>query len=491
MDGMATPSADVTAALATLRDRWGAAAPRFVETGTIRRGPGSTERPTERTTATRTIGALAAAPMPWLEPELEPNDPLRPEPRPFDQPDEHARPGRPAFDRLDGDARIVSTGFPALDAILGTGGIPRLAGVAVRGDHSSGKTTLALRLAAEAQAGGAIVAYLDLGRSFDPVEAVARGVRLEWLVVLTPDSLDEGLTMAGALLQGRAIDLLLLDLPADVHRAETRTPAAARPSGSGRSPGSGHSLGAGRPPGRAPTLADRLHRLAALARRAGSLLVVLEPPGLPSSLTGVLAESVGLRLDLVRRAWIRLGRDVVGQRTEVVIARSRFGPPGRSAELRILYAEGGERDGCLADRGLLWETPIDSAGRPAAGPEPIPLPAAAGGTASTGGTGPHRTIPAATTDAPIPGTARTHHHATAPPLLAASPAPPGAPSPGPGGLRVVSRVVSEGPDRPRRPALDRRHRPRHEPAGAHDGRPPGHGARERTPAGAGGGLPRA
>jgi hypothetical protein len=211
MDGMATPSADVTAALATLRDRWGAAAPRFVETGTIGRGPGSTERPTERTTATRTIGALATAPMPWLEPELEPNDPLRPEPRPFDQLDEHARPGRPAFDRLDGDARIVSTGFPALDAILGTGGIPRLAGVAVRGDHSSGKTTLALRLAAEAQAGGAIVAYLELGRSFDPVEAVARGVRLEWLVVLTPDSLDEGLTMAGALLQGRAIDLLLLD----------------------------------------------------------------------------------------------------------------------------------------------------------------------------------------------------------------------------------------------------------------------------------------
>jgi len=469
MDGMATPSADVTAALATLRDRWGAAAPRFVET-----------RPTERTNGARTIGALAAAPMPWLDPELEPNDPLRPEPRPFDLPDEHARPGRPAVDRVDGDARIVSTGFPALDAILGTGGIPRLAGVAVRGDHSSGKTTLALRLAAEAQAGGAIVAYLDLGRSFDPVEAVARGVRLEWLVVLTPDSLDEGLTMAGALLQGRAIDLLLLDLPADVHRAEIRTPAPARPAGSGRSPGTGRS------PGRAPSFADRLHRLAALARRAGSLLVVLEPPGLPSGLTSVLSESVGLRLDLVRRAWIRLGRDVVGQRTEVVIARSRFGPPGRSAELRILYAEGGERDGCLADRGLLWETPIDSAGRPAAGPEPIPLPPSASRSEPIGGTGAHRMVPAATTDAPISSTARTHHHATAPPLLAASPAPPGAPPPGAPGLRVVSN----GPDRSRRPALDRGHGPRHEPAGSHDGHPPRHGARERTPAGAGGGLPR-
>jgi hypothetical protein len=67
---------------------------------------------------------------------------------------------------------------------------------------------LALRLAAEAQASGSIVAYLDLARSFDPVEAVARGVRLEWLVVLTPESIDDGLAMAGSLVQGRAIDLL-------------------------------------------------------------------------------------------------------------------------------------------------------------------------------------------------------------------------------------------------------------------------------------------
>ncbi|HVA87855.1 MAG TPA: hypothetical protein VNF73_16235 [Candidatus Saccharimonadales bacterium] len=485
---MATPSADVTAALATLRDRWGAAAPRFAEAGMTGRRDGPAG-PAGQEAAIETIGALAAAPM--RQPEPEPSDPLRPEPRPFDPSDEHARPGRPAVERADGDARIVSTGFPALDAILGTGGIPRLAGVAVRGDHSSGKTTLALRLAAEAQAGGAIVAYLDLGRSFDPVEAVARGVRLEWLVVLTPASLDEGLVMAGALLQGRAIDLLLLDLPADVHRAESRT--GVRSPAAARSPVSG----------RAPALADRLHRLAALARRAGSLLVVLEPPGLPSSLTGVLAESVGLRLDLVRRAWIRLGRDVVGQRTEVVIARSRFGPPGRRAELRILYAEGGERDGCLADRGLLRETPIDSAGRPAGGPEPIPLPVAASLPATAGpAESPPRGVPSppapahatghavavadAVADAPVPSTARTHHHATAPPLLAASSAPARSTALGAFGLRVVPL----GSDRPRRAAVDRWHGPRHEPAGALDGHPPGHAARERASAGTGGGVPR-
>src|SRR6266542_2765884 len=68
----------------------------------------------------------------------------------------------------------------------------RSASVALRGDGSSGRTTLVLRLAAEAQATGAIVAWLDLSRSFDPVEAVARGIRLEWLVVITPETLDEG-----------------------------------------------------------------------------------------------------------------------------------------------------------------------------------------------------------------------------------------------------------------------------------------------------------
>ena len=63
-----------------------------------------------------------------------------------------------------------------------------------------------------------------------------------------------------------------------------------------------------------------------------------------------MAESTGLRLELARRSWIRLGRDIVGQRTEALVARNRYGPPGRRATLRILYADGGERDACLAPR---------------------------------------------------------------------------------------------------------------------------------------------
>jgi RecA/RadA recombinase len=354
---MAELSSDVTAALATLRSRWGAAAPRAAgEVGEV-------------------VGALATVPLPEELPEAAP-------------------PGAP-----DG---VVSTGFAALDAILGPGGLPRSASVALRGEGWSGKTTLALRLVAEAQASGSIVAWLDAGRSFDPVEAVARGVRLEWLVVVTPDGLDEGLSIAGSLLGGRAVDLLVIDLP-------PRLEPGARPA----------------------RVADRLHRLAALARRSATLLVLLEPPTSRAGLGNAVAESTGLRLELARRAWIRLGRDVVGQRSEVVVARNRFGPPGRRAELRILYADGGERDACLRRDELLAEA----------------LPAAA----------------------PAIHLAGIQNHATAPPLLAPSAAR----------SRPISlRVLPERPGRPRRPALDGRDGDRRERTGSGARRPSGDPARD-------------
>lgn len=279
---MTTPRGDVDAALAGLQARWGAAAPRVL--GAL---------------------ALASAPVPAPDEEVE-------------------APRQPAGAPLPGQ-RVIRTGFAALDAILGAGGLPTSASVAIRGDGSSGRTTLALRTVAEAQAGGSVVAWVDLSRSFDPVEAVARGVRLEWLVVVTPGSLDEGLSIAGSLLAGRSVDLLVLDLPGG-RLARTDTPAR---------------------------VADRLHRLAALARRAETLLLVLDAPGLGGGLATAVDQETSIRLELARRSWIRLGRDIVGQRTEALVAHDRHGRSGRSATLRILYAEGGERDACLARDALL------------------------------------------------------------------------------------------------------------------------------------------
>ncbi len=145
---MAAPSTDLNAALATLRSRWGAAAPGYV--GEV-------------------VGALATVP-------LEAPDEAHPHavPLPSSAPGHSVQPGagRQAAD----PERILSTGFAELDAILGPGGVPRGMGVSLRGDASSGRTTLALRLAAEAQAAGSIVAWLDLTAALDPVEAVSRGI---------------------------------------------------------------------------------------------------------------------------------------------------------------------------------------------------------------------------------------------------------------------------------------------------------------------------
>jgi RecA/RadA recombinase len=360
--------ADVTAALASLEARWGAAAPRRLGSTGTNRGAG-----------TSTDGALALVPAPNPTPVLAPAE------------------------------RVISTGFPELDAILGPGGLPRDAGVALRGDGSSGRTTLALRTVAEAQAAGSVVAWVDLARTFDPVEAVARGVRLEWLVIVTPETLEEGLTISGALLTGRSVDLLLLDLPGRLA-----------------------------PSDRSAKVADRLHRLAALARRSDTLLVVLEPPGRENSLSTTVAEATGLRLELTRRSWIRLGRDVVGQQTEAVVARNRFGPPGRRATLRILYADGGERDACLRRDGLLVDAPAftERIDRDATPPSPLATPPA-----------------------------RAHEG----PSL---------------------RILPDRPDDPRWAAVDGRHRHRRQPGGASPRRPARDGARRGAPAGTRSGLSR-
>src|SRR5919198_2970550 len=389
---MATLSADVTAALATLQSRWGAAAPRRASDAAMTGSWAGSRDDAAVGEVGEVVGALATVPLPD---ELVDQRPI-----PHEQPAEG----------------VVSTGFAGLDAVLGSGGLPRATSVGLRGDGSSGKTTIALRTVAEAQASGSIVAWLDLARSFDPVEAVARGVNLDWLVVVTPQDIDEGISIAGALLSGRAVDLLVIDLP---------PPSLSRTSGS-----------------RGRRIGDRLRRLAALTRRANSLLIILEPSAMTADVRTAVSESAGLRLELERRGWLRLGRDVVGQLTEAVVARNRFGPPGRRAALRILYADGDGRDACLS---------IDDLVRP----DLIQV---------------DPSKPVVAPSIPVPGTI---DDATSPPLLAPSP-PRSRPRP--------LRLVPEWTGHRGGTALDRRdgHRRRSARQGAR--RSPRDTARERASA---------
>jgi hypothetical protein len=382
---------DRAAALASLRERWGAAAPR---------------------PATEVFGALAVAPHPAVAPHSAANLPaLLPLPDSgMSNPAPVAPRPRPAPAATD---RTIPTGFPALDALLAAGGLPRAGTVALAGAGSSGATTLALRVLAEAQAGGALAAWVDLPRALDPVEAVARGVRLEWLAALVPDGPAEALAMAGTLLQARAVDILVLDLgTARTGAPASRPPAPTTPAPT--TPATTTPVAATLPTRhgpRPPSLADQLARLVAFARRAGALLLVLEPAGTPAPLRAVLDEGAGLRLELRRSGWVRLGREVVGQRTEVRVAKDRHGVPDRRTTLRILYAEGGPRDRCLARDELLVEEPVAGAPPGIVQPGAVTFP------------GPIPSVPPSPQHEPHPST-----DAPSPSLLATSRAParPGA-----------------------------------------------------------------
>ena len=207
-----------------------------------------------------------------------------------------------------GSDEVVPTGFARLDALLGTGGLPRGVSASFRGGRSSGKTALALHCLAQAQARGAIVAFVDLCRIFDPLEAQARGVDLRWLLVCRPRDIDEGWSLAAALVSGRQVDLLVVDLPEGLRASHEAS----------------------------------LRRLAAHARRSNVRMIVLEPMTVAAPVHGALAEAVALRLELEQRAWLRAGRDVVGRQIQVNVAKNRFGPPGRQTDIEIRYLADGE-----------------------------------------------------------------------------------------------------------------------------------------------------
>jgi hypothetical protein len=259
----------ITTALTTLRDRWGAT---IVRSGT--------DTPSTRPVAT--LGALALAPTPLPEPPAAPAQPM------------------------------VRTGFEALDGLIG--GLPSQGTVSLVGDPSSGTTTLALRSMAEAQASGAIGAWLDLPGRFDPLEAAARGVDLRWLVVVRPMVPTDGLRIAGSLIASRSVDLLVLDLPPRL------------PSGQ----------------------AAVLRQLAAQARRVGARVLAIGSDGLTHALQDALAEASHLRLALSHRDWLYVGREVVGQRVTVTVEKDRGGAPGRAVDIEIRYPPEGDRGPAIA-----------------------------------------------------------------------------------------------------------------------------------------------
>ena len=212
---------------------------------------------------------------------------------------------------IEGARPPIPTGHPTLDVALGTSGWPRGAVTLLDAPAGGGGTTLAMTSLAAAQAAGGLVAWLDLDGTFDPSVAARLGVHLEWLLVARPRDSGEAIDLAAWLGRSGLIDALVLDL----------------------------GLGPEAVPDRRAL--DRLGFL--LARSGTTSALLLAPAG--RAMAGAV---VGIRVALRRRAWLAIGRDLVGQRVEAVVERHRWALAGGAAELDLWFEEGRRLDALAA-----------------------------------------------------------------------------------------------------------------------------------------------